>query len=200
MWGVYHLALGCSIALDDGENALFLSESRRRVPNFITNWLPTYALFLNMKATIFQVFLVLLVSTRVSVLDCAYIFPQSYWVWTRRDLLTMALINPPLPGAYYYAGEAATSCKLVREPGIPNGLTFCEDAFPWRSGGTNKLIITCDPGRLVSCIFFPGFFFSSNRTVPIIGMEHSDGACKLSSLTRVYVYVGLTLVALLRAL
>jgi len=58
------------------------------------------------------------------------------------------LINPPLPEAYYYAGETATSCKVVRDSAIPNDMNFCEDAIPWRSGGTKKLLISCDPGRL----------------------------------------------------
>ncbi|KAF9519150.1 hypothetical protein BS47DRAFT_1370793 [Hydnum rufescens UP504] len=46
----------------------------------------------------------------------------------------MALINPPLPEAYYYAGETATILQ--------------SHAIPWRSGGTKKLLISCDPGRL----------------------------------------------------
>ncbi|EJD49653.1 hypothetical protein AURDEDRAFT_182789 [Auricularia subglabra TFB-10046 SS5] len=66
------------------------------------------------------------------------------FIWRQGKFLSLIAFTQPLPSHYFAYGNAATHCKVVKDP-VNDELRFCEDGFLWNG---NKLVLSCDPNRL----------------------------------------------------
>lgn len=79
-----------------------------------------------------------------STLVAALVGFLAVFIWRQGKYLSLTALKQPLPSHYFAYGDAATNCKVVKDP-VNDELGFCEDGVHWNG---NKVLLSCDTNRL----------------------------------------------------